>query len=58
MQKVKLRKRRSIWNSRFVKYIAEAEFASLDDAYEKIIGQLVKMIDEPQKWLIKNFHHL
>src|SRR5712692_2538410 len=33
------------------KYIAEAEFASLDDAYEKIIGQLVKMIDEPKKWL-------
>jgi four helix bundle protein len=37
-------------------YMVEAEFASLDDAYEKIVGQLVKMIDEPQKWLIKNFH--
>ena len=28
--------------------------ASVDDAYEKIISQLVKMIDEPDKWLIKN----
>lgn len=38
------------------KYVAEAEFASLDDAYETIIGRLVKMIDEPQKWVIKNSH--
>jgi len=30
------------------------EFLSADDAYEKVIGQLVKMIDEPHKWLIKN----
>ena len=36
------------------RYIGEAEFGSLDDAYEKIIGQLVRMIDQPQKWLIKN----
>ena len=36
------------------RYIADAEFASLDNAYEKIIGQLVKMIDQSQKWLIKN----
>jgi len=35
-------------------YIADAEFATLDNAYEKIIGQLVKMIDQSQKWLIKN----
>ena len=35
-------------------YIAETEFVRLDDAYEKIIGQLVRMIDQPQKWLIKN----
>jgi four helix bundle protein len=30
---------------------------SLDDAYEKIIGQLVRMIDQLQKWLIKNSEH-
>jgi len=30
------------------------EFLSVDDAHEKVIGQLVKMIDEPHKWLIKN----
>jgi len=36
------------------RYIAEAEFRSLDDSYEKIIGQLVRMIDQSHKWLIKN----
>src|SRR5919198_4811285 len=35
------------------RYFAEAEFESLDDAYEKVIGQLVSMINQPQKWLIK-----
>ncbi|HJW38901.1 MAG TPA: four helix bundle protein, partial [Candidatus Udaeobacter sp.] len=35
-------------------YIFHNEFLSVDDAYEKIIGQLVKVIDEPDKWLIKN----
>ena len=35
-------------------YVSSNEFLSVDDAYEKIIGQLVKMIDEPDKWLIKN----
>src|SRR5213083_14041 len=35
-------------------YVSRDEFLSLDDAYEKISGQLVKMIDEPNKWLIKN----
>jgi hypothetical protein len=30
------------------------EFVSVDDAYETIIGQLVKMIDDPGKWLIKS----
>ena len=35
-------------------YLSRDEFLSIDDAYEKIIGQLVKMIDEPDKWLIKN----
>lgn len=35
-------------------YLSHAEFLSLDDSYEKIVGQLVKMIDEPHKWLIRN----
>jgi hypothetical protein len=26
----------------------------LTDTYEKIMGQLVKMIEEPDKWLIRN----
>jgi len=25
----------------------------VDDAYEKICAQLVRMIDEPEKWLIR-----
>src|SRR5437667_12232563 len=35
-------------------YLSRDEFLEVDDAYEKIIGQLVKMIDHPEKWLIKN----
>ena len=35
-------------------YLPRSEFLSVDDAYEKIIGQLVKMIDEPEKWLLEN----
>src|SRR5438094_2264255 len=35
-------------------YLSRDEFLEVDDAYEKIIGQLVKMIDQPHKWLIKN----
>lgn len=35
-------------------YLFRDEFTQLDDAYEKIISQLVKMIDQPNKWLIKN----
>src|SRR5213596_2521872 len=34
-------------------YVARDEFLKIDDACEKIIGQLVKMIDQPQKWLIR-----
>ena len=34
-------------------YLSQDEFLKVDDAYEKIIGQLVKMIDQPQKWLIR-----
>ena len=35
-------------------YLSGGGFFEIDDAYEKIIGQLVKMIDHPEKWLIKN----
>jgi four helix bundle protein len=35
-------------------YLSQEEFSNVDDAYEKIISQVVKMIDEPEKWLIKN----
>src|SRR5437870_8493147 len=34
-------------------YVADAEFRDIDQSYEKIIGQLVKMIDQPEKWLIR-----
>src|SRR5437763_4362272 len=34
-------------------YLSRDEFLKVDDAYEKIIGQLVKTIDQPQKWLIR-----
>src|SRR5436190_23358289 len=34
-------------------YLSREEFLKVDDAYEKIIGQLVKMIDQLQKWLIR-----
>ena len=35
-------------------YLSHNDFLSLDDTYDKIIGQLVKMIDESDKWLIKD----
>jgi len=34
-------------------YLSREDFLKIDNAYEKIIGQLVKMIDQPQKWLIR-----
>ena len=34
-------------------YVSHDEFLSVDDAYEKICAQLVRMIDEPEKWLIR-----
>ncbi|MCG2676049.1 four helix bundle protein [bacterium] len=34
-------------------YISRTMAESLDAAYNKIIGQIVKMIDEADKWLIK-----
>lgn len=35
------------------KYISEETFQELDGTYDLIIGQLVKMISEPEKWTIK-----
>lgn len=34
-------------------YVSEQEFLEIDDAYEKICAQIVRMIDQPQKWLIR-----
>jgi four helix bundle protein len=34
------------------RYVSRDEFLSVDDPYEKICAQLVRMIDEPKKWLI------
>ena len=33
-------------------YINNAEFGAVDNAYEHILGQLVRMIDHPEKWVI------
>jgi four helix bundle protein len=33
-------------------YVSEDEFRELDDGYERILGQLVRMIDHPEKWVI------
>jgi hypothetical protein len=30
-------------------YIGNAEFEAINDAYERILGQLVRMIDHPEK---------
>ncbi|MBO0695701.1 MAG: four helix bundle protein [Verrucomicrobia bacterium] len=35
------------------RYVSHDEFLSIDDAYEKICAQVVRMIDEPKKWLIR-----
>jgi|SRR5687767_7952740 len=34
-------------------YISQAEANNLDDEYDKILAQLVTMIDRPEPWLIK-----
>jgi four helix bundle protein len=33
-------------------YIGNADFEAINDAYEHILGQLVRMIDRPEKWVI------
>lgn len=35
------------------RYVDKNTQKELDDAYEKVIAQIVKMIDEADKWLIK-----
>ena len=34
-------------------YIEQATFEALDDVCDKIIAQIVKMIDQSEKWIIK-----
>ena len=34
-------------------YIRDGEFQKIDDAYEKICAQIVRMIEQPEKWLIR-----
>ena len=33
-------------------YISDAEFQAIDNAYERVLSQLVRMIDHPEKWVI------
>ncbi|MCG3149348.1 MAG: hypothetical protein PCFJNLEI_02808 [Verrucomicrobiae bacterium] len=33
-------------------YLQESDFKRLDEAYEKVLGQLVRMVDQPHKWAI------
>lgn len=33
-------------------YIGNADFQAVDEAYEHILGQLVRMLDRPDKWVI------
>lgn len=34
-------------------YINQEQFQELDDAYDKIVAQLVKMLSQPSKWRIR-----
>ncbi|HQU74225.1 MAG: four helix bundle protein [Calditrichaeota bacterium] len=34
-------------------YISQEEFEALDNSYEKILAQLIKMLINPDQWLIK-----
>ncbi|MGI9056328.1 MAG: four helix bundle protein, partial [Pyrinomonadaceae bacterium] len=35
------------------RYISDQKFNDLDTRYDLVIGQLVKMISQPEKWTIK-----
>ena len=39
--------------ARRCRYMTDVEAAELDDEYDKILGQLVRMITEPDKWTIR-----
>ena len=34
-------------------YISQNQFEELDDTYDKIVAQLVKMLSQPSKWRIR-----
>jgi len=34
-------------------YLPESKFQEIDAAYDRIIGQIVKMAEQPEKWLIR-----
>jgi four helix bundle protein len=34
-------------------YVSDEQFREIYDAYEKICAQIVRMIEQPQKWLIQ-----
>lgn len=34
-------------------YMSKATALELDDSYDRILGQLVRMIDKPHQWLIR-----
>jgi four helix bundle protein len=36
------------------RYLRQEAFAELDDAYDKILAQIVKMIDHADRWVIKS----
>ena len=35
------------------RYWSEDTFQSINQRYEKVIGQIIRMADQPEKWLIK-----
>jgi hypothetical protein len=34
-------------------YVDQEVFTELDDAYDKILGQIIRMIDQADRWLVK-----
>jgi four helix bundle protein len=34
-------------------YLSQATFEELDDAYDKILAQIVRMIDQSERWVLK-----
>ena len=34
-------------------YLSQATFEELDDAYDKILAQIVKMINQSERWVLK-----